>query len=89
MLFVGNLTVQMYVLNKKKTKKKNKNKKYPPKPTTSENIEWNSFGRGILLPVGHSINFSHLLEDADEPAFPAPCRLKGFQFWQCFLIIFI
>lgn len=74
MLFVGNLTVQMYVLNEKK-------KTQTTKPTTSENTEWNSFGRGILLPVGYSINFSLLLEDADEPAFPVLCRFKGFQFW--------
>lgn len=61
-------------------------KKQTSKPTTSESTEWNSFGRGILLAVGHSINFSLLLEDADEPAFPAPHRLKGFQLWQCFVI---
>lgn len=40
--------------------------KQTSKPATSESTEWNSFGRGILLAVGHSINFSLLLEDADE-----------------------
>lgn len=66
-----------------------KMKKQTSKPTTSESTEWNSFGRGILLAVGHSTHFSLLLEDADEPAFPAPHRLKGFQLWLWFIYIYL
>jgi len=49
-----------------------------------------SLSRGILLPVGHSINVSFLLEDADEPAFLLSRRLEGFPLWQIsFPMIFI